>query len=334
MTETWLKSTILDSVIHIPGYSIIRRDRRVEDHGGVCLYLKDGCFKYKQLDELSCCPDHKVLWVKLQPHRLPRGFSSLIVAVVYHPHWTTPECNLLREHLFSSLSRAESRYPNCALIIGGDFNRLDVASIKRHFRLKQIVKKPTRKDATLDLMLTNLHEYYDDPCTFPPFGLSDHSTVVAESKVREEGQNSSKYVLKHDKRESRKAELGRYLSAIDWNLLLSSTSTCEEMLNLFNEVLHTALDLLMPFKRVRVHPSDAPWMTQNLKSLIIKRQTAFHKQGADSFQFKYYRNVVNRERKVCKANFYKFKVEHLKKMSKVGEKKLSACAVRSRLHES
>ena len=83
--------------------------------------------------------------------------------------------------MFQSLLHAESRYQNCALILAGDFNRLDEKSIQRHFRLKQMVKKPTRKDAILDLVLTNLHDFYKEPQHFPPFGLSDHQTVSVES---------------------------------------------------------------------------------------------------------------------------------------------------------
>ena len=68
----------------------------------------------------------------------------------------------------------------------------------------------------------------------------------------------------------------------------------------------------MPVKHVRVNTSDAPWMTWHLKSLILKRQKAFHKHGAESPQYKFYRNAVNRERKTSKANnFYKTKVEHM-----------------------
>ena len=214
--------------------------------------------------------------------------------------------------LFQSLSVAASKYPNCALIVAGDFNRLDVNSIKKHFRLKQIVKKPTRKNATLDLAMTNLHDYYDDPCHFPPFGLSDRDTVTAGPKVKDKSRCTIKFVLKRDKRGSRKAELGRYLSDFDWPRLFSSEESSEDMLNIFNEVIHTGLDLLMPVKRVRVNTSDAPWMTQHLKLLILKRQKAFRKHGAESPQYKFYRNAVNRERKTSKANFYKTKVEHMK----------------------
>ena len=54
-------------------------------------------------------------------------------------------------------------------------------------------------------------------------------------------------------------------------------------------------------------------MTQHLKSLILKRRKAFHNHGVASTPYKFYRNVVNRERKLCKANFYKSKIEHTKK---------------------
>ena len=54
-------------------------------------------------------------------------------------------------------------------------------------------------------------------------------------------------------------------------------------------------------KKVRMNARDVPWITQYLKDLIRKREQAFHKKGADSVQYKLYRNQVNRERKLCKA---------------------------------
>ena len=35
VTETWLRSTIMDSVVDITGYSLIRKDRSSDCHGGV-----------------------------------------------------------------------------------------------------------------------------------------------------------------------------------------------------------------------------------------------------------------------------------------------------------
>ena len=45
----------------------------------------------------------------------------------------------------------------------------------------------------------------------------------------------------------------------------------------------------------------------------MKRQKAFIINGAGSVSFKYYRNLVNRERKICRAKCYKSKNQHLKR---------------------
>ena len=83
-------------------------------------------------------------------------------------------------------------------------------------------------------------------------------------------KKSTKFKLKHDVCASRKAELGRYLSAMDWPTLFSSLDCCEDMLNydVFYKAQRTGLDLLMPVEKVRVNTSHVPWMIQHLKSLI------------------------------------------------------------------
>ena len=159
-TETWLKERIADSVVKIPNYSIIRLDRQVVEHGGVCLYVKDGYSKYRVIQELQCCEENEILWFHLRrPTRLPRGYSCLVMAIVYHPDTSAANNDNIRDHLFSSLTLAESMYPNCAFMFCVDFNRLNVQPIMNLFRLKQIVKVPTRKNAILDLILTNLQAH-------------------------------------------------------------------------------------------------------------------------------------------------------------------------------
>ena len=215
------------------------------------------------------------------------------------------------DHLFQSLPAAESRYPYSVLILADDFNRLDVRSITKHFRLKQIVKKPTRRNAAiLDLALTNLHIYYDEPRLFPPFGVSDHNIVTAEPKVKDNSRCSTKILLKRDRLVSRRTVFGRYLSVVDWYIPFSSIENCEDTLNVFHAVLRTGLDLLMPIRSVRANTSDAPDPTFEITD--SERQKAFHKNDPGSPPYKFYRNVVNRERKGYKANFYKSKVEHTK----------------------
>ena len=51
-TETWLRETICDSLLQIPGYSFILRDRTTDHHGSVGLYLENS-IKFKHLEKLN-----------------------------------------------------------------------------------------------------------------------------------------------------------------------------------------------------------------------------------------------------------------------------------------
>ena len=110
-------------------------------------------------------------------------------------------------------------------------------------------------------------------------------------------------------RPSRKLELGRFLSSIDWSVLNSSVD-CSNKLRLFSDLVKTGLDIIMPFKSFRLHVNDAPWVTAEFKNLIKQRQSAFAR--GDQEQFRQLRNAVNRERKLCRSRYYSSKVADLK----------------------
>ena len=133
ITETWLTDLVSINYLQIPTYNLICKNRSSGAHGGVWHYIKN-FIKYDILEELHV-PDYEVLWVRISPTRLPRGFSSIVIGTVYHP----PSANTksMLEYLFKSLKEIESQYPNCRLLLAGDFNRLDVKSLVRHFKRKQ-----------------------------------------------------------------------------------------------------------------------------------------------------------------------------------------------------
>ena len=215
-TETWLKDEISDSVVEIQGYKIVRRDRLTHQHGGFCVYIKNG-LKFEIRDMPQCCDNHEILWLKLKPNRLPRGFCCIMIAVVYHPPGA--DHHSFMNHLFASMSTAESLYPTCGFIVAGDFNRVKLGSLQHHFNLKQLVKSATRGQAILDLILTSMAQFYSPPTIFPPFGLSDHNAVLAIPKERTQGQFTRKYITTRDMRESNINTLGRYLHNVDWSII-------------------------------------------------------------------------------------------------------------------
>ena len=124
--------------------------------------------------------------------------------------------------------------------------------------------------------------------------------------------NNKKVTMRRDLRTSNKAALGRYLTQINWPLLFTPLVSCEEKWQVFQDVIHSGLDTIMPAKPVKICTADAPWMNESLKSLIMKRQKAFCAHCPDSAQFKYFRNLVNRLRKICRGKYYESKIQHLK----------------------
>ena len=175
-------------------------------------------------------PEFEVVWVKIRPNRLPRGIPRIIAATIYHP--STSNDKLLLNYLAVSLTKLESQYPGCGIILSGDFNHLNINRILHQFQMKQLVKTNTRGNNILDLIITNIPQYYrkENLQSFPPFGLSDHNVLLLTPKNRPTSPNRRKIIMKRNVSVARKNELGRYLSSINWDIV-DSGKTCEEKLS-------------------------------------------------------------------------------------------------------
>ena len=253
ITETWLNENIDDDAVQIPGYSLIRRDRNYRSGGGVCAYIKSQIpFKI-----LTCLQDvrFETLRLYLRPHKLFRGFSCLVVCIVYHP--PSSDNNVLIEHLTTKLDVALSMHPNAGIILAGDFNRCPVSTILRHFTLKQIVKQPTRGNAILDLILTNMSNFCNTPLVLPPIGLSDHNSVLCSYK-NATIKNAHMKVQIRQGNNAAKTAFGKWLNDFNWTGLYY-TSSCEQKLELFQDIINAGLDCSLPAKTVKLHEKDKPW---------------------------------------------------------------------------
>ena len=307
LVETWLQNHIHDHVIDIEGYNLVRRDRINGQHGGVCMYIKDS-IRFELLDTISN-EQFEVLWINLNLPRLPRGYNNLVIGTVYHP--PSADNLAMLNYLMNCLSTLESLFSNCAFIILGDFNRLNISQLKSNYGLRQLVNFPTRGRNTLDLVLTNLHEYYDQPTKYAPFGFSDHMSVELKPKNRIQFQSAQRIkIKKRDLRPSSRLIFRKYLELLDIPNMFNNVLTCTEKNILLETIITVGLDCILPLRSVKTWSNEPPWMTPELSSLIKKRQFAL-KQG-NTVQFKYLRNRVNRKRKSCRAKYYAKSVQHLK----------------------
>ena len=105
----------------------------------------------------------------------------------------------MKEYLLSSSESLESKFPNCAINLAGDFNQTLLPILERAFRsflLNPVVTFPTRGDRTLDQIFTNISSLYTYPSRLPPFGLSDHHSVLIEANVRDKNLKSQYKTIK------------------------------------------------------------------------------------------------------------------------------------------
>ena len=302
ITETWLTESIPNSAVDIKDYSLVRKDRKPDKRGGgVCAYIKSN-IGFTIIDKLIS-PEFEALWLYTRPHRLPRGFSCIIIGIIYHP--PQEDDALFMEYLISSLDSALFQFPNAAIMLVGDFNRIDYRFLCNHFNLRQTVQDPTRGNAILDLIFTNLSCYYNTPEILPGIGLSDHNSLIIRPLTTAKKHKAEK-VLRRTIKLSMKASFGRWLSTINWSFL-ETLPNCKEKLDAFNSLLLFGIDKFFPVRKYKQHPTDKLWITPDLKILIDQRQQVM---SNDPPTFRRLRNKVNKINNTLRSSFFDKKVQN------------------------
>ena len=298
ITESWLSSNITNALVSIPGYFCIRKDRPNDQRGGgLCTYIKAD-LDFVELNDLTD-ENFETQWFLLKPERLPRGINSIILATVYHPPHNNN--NALRNHLFNSLDSALARFPNAGIIILGDFNQFNPGTLISSFGLKQVVKKPTRRNNILDKVFTSMSENYDSVDILPPIGQSDHSCVLLHSSNQYGSHHHPIYLTKRKCKPANKLAFTKALSTINWSPLYHMDSVTNQ-LNYFSHILSSTMEVHLPQHKVKKHPKDKPWITEDIKDAISKRQHAW--SSGHNIQFKFYRNKVNKLCKSARRKYY------------------------------
>ena len=127
--------------------------------------------------------DFESIWLKIRPHRLPRGTSSLLVAAVYHPPSSVAEQNyMLIARLQKNIENFLASYPEGMVIITGDLNpaptRIKSSDVTMATGLRQIVTVPTRNNSILNWCLTNKPKLLSNPVQLPKIGSGDHNALL------------------------------------------------------------------------------------------------------------------------------------------------------------
>ena len=307
VSETWFNPTKqADNVMQINDYQLFVKSRTVIRGSGVAVYVKSD-IQAKQIHDLPVPDKVECVWVLLQPKRLPRSVSTIAVCCVYNSTSSTREDeHELELHILESMDLLQTKYPDVSFVVLGDFNRMNINSILNAQSLKQIVYFPTRGQATLDKVLTNIDKFYEKPYPYCPIGKSDHTCVVWNPRTHQSHKFTNKTRTYRPMKDSQIREFGTWIQSQDWCDVLQADST-QLKTDVFYKTVNQAIDMHFPNVTVKCH--DKPWINKKIKVLIHSRQQAF--SSGNVTVYKKLRNQVKREIEKCKVNYYADRVRNL-----------------------
>ena len=120
----------------------------------------------------------EALWLLLRPYS-----SVIVVGVYYPPGQSKANEHEMLDYLTQKMDIALAERPSACIFVTGDFNKLDLNPLCRRFNLRKQVKLPTRGKNTLDQILTNMSDLYDEILHIQPIGRPDHQCLFLPPKT-------------------------------------------------------------------------------------------------------------------------------------------------------
>ena len=287
--------------------------------GGAAIIVNTERFKVEKLN--IQIPHHlEIIWALAKPKAETAQFKNIILCSFYSP----PRSRLrtkLKDHIIGTLHMLTTKYPDCAIHVGGDKNKMDISSLlNTNLKLKQVVSLPTRKLEILDVLLTNCFSYYNAPIIIPPVqpdvpgqGVpSDHSVplCVPHTDPSTAPTRLYKTIISRPLPDSKIREFGQWITAESWEDVTMLDDTTEQVMA-FEKLVTQNMDKFFPLKSTKLGVGDPPFITSELKTLKRRRMREYRDKGKSA---KYQRLVEEFDKKFEKAaqNFLRKNVDSLK----------------------
>ena len=285
-TESWLSPDIASSEIFPEGYHSFRADRKSKSKrsGGVFILVRNSLICTEQPQFQTNC---EILWVKIEIS----GSRPLFVGAYYRR--VEDDLESLREFQ-DSVSRVREHSDNVWVL--GDFNlpmlswpesspemKPDCShkqvydfflSTIADYNFTQVVTEPTRKDNILDLFLTTNPTLINKVNCSP--GLGDHDVVSAEALLKptlHKQKPRKVFIFSKADWPTLKAKMKLYQQSFLSN---HYGQTVEQLWTDFTTTLDKLVQECIPAKLIR-GKSSLPWITQEIKRLIRKRDSLYRK---------------------------------------------------------
>ena len=263
--------------------------------GGAAIAVRKEKFTISKLN-ISTPGSVEIVWGLLKPTTVTGKISKSIACCFYSPPRSKKNAALL-SHLTATLQSLLTMHPNARIVVAGDRNSIEIQSLLSiEPSLRQMVSNPTRGPKILDVILSNLHCFYDVPLIVPPIqpdssikGVpSDHNSVSATplSNINQQKCGKEKWTIR-PLPESLVEIFGQKVGNEEWDFLNPALATnTTEMVDLLQSFFKDSVESTFPQKEIRVSPEDKPCFNEKLRLLKRQRQIIYLKEGKSQAYWK------------------------------------------------
>ena len=298
-TESWLTKEHLTSEIFPSslGYTIFRRDRQKGKGGGVFILVKN---KFISSSVESLNTSCEILWVKIHM----KAVKPLYVASYYRPNE-----NQLQSIIEFEKSLELTRPLKGTKWIFGDFNTPKLAWDSEHLpslksnshqtydkllemlddhNLTQMVNSPTRNNNILDWFLTSNPTLVSNITV--QAGISDHNIVIAQARLKPQINKQTPRTI-HLFKKANWNDFKAFINRSKVNIINNAdVLSVEDIWTKFTNMINEGINKFVPIKKIGTKKL-LPWVTQDIKRLIRKRDSIYQKvkkhKGQNQYKIKF-----------------------------------------------
>ena len=293
LTEVWQQlenkkhKNKLEELLELRGIKYISTPRPGGRRGGgAAIAVRTNDFNISKLN-IPLPRAVEVVWGLLKPKKITGSISVIIVCCFYSPPKSRKN-RVLVDHMTVTLQELLRTHPGAGVIISGDRNSIDISSLlSMDPSLHQTVKQPTRGQNILDVIITNMARYYDEPAIIPPIdpdrpghGVpSDHFGVFAAPNI-----SQSRAAIRNKTRkqirplpESLIQVFEARLAAQDYHSLRHLP--VDDMVDSFTHIIDTLMTGTFPERTIVVSSEDQPWFNEKLRQIKRRRLREYNKHG-------------------------------------------------------
>ena len=276
----------LEELFEIRGIKYISTPRPGRRGGGAAIAVNMKRFNISKLN-ISLPKGVEAVWGLLKPKSFTGKISSIIVCSFYSPPKSRKNTVLI-DHLTVTLQSLLLSHPDAGVILSGDRNNIKISALLSiDPTLRQIVTKPTRGQNILDVIVTNLARYYQEPVIVPPLAPdkpghgvpSDHSGVCAvpiTGHGNRAHRNCSRRIIR-PLPDSLIQTFKAKLATQDFNLL--KHCQVDEMVDKYMHIMNTIFSETFPQKTITISDQDKPWFNEKLRQIKRLRLREYEKHG-------------------------------------------------------